>query len=316
VKIAYLADAAKSMPLQYQPSKADLVEAAGFSIDQIASNESVTVSAQKKPKGGYRPICAFGWRNKAIQLMAKDVIDALYQPRSFQFGLAGKGPNDCIGQIRTFYEQGLVNIAHLDVKAFYDNFDAEGIMHSLPVPKILSRNAVIGQNLKLKGNGVIGENVPVEETPASALSLIKTYISGLGQLGIPQGSACSPTVAGFYISKLNLAIPAGCKLVNYVDDFLIMSETPEGIKEATKALDDALASISVGKFELSGSNDPEGSFITSVDFLGYTLTPHGKHLVVAPTALHWEKYFGRLLCYEEKLAKTFDVYLGGPRSSS
>ena len=96
---------------------------------------------------------------------------------------------------------------------------------------------------------------------------IHRYIKFIRQAGIPQGSACSPVIGSFFVSKLDFTLPKGAVVLNYADDFLVMAKSAEKREKATITLKASLEALSVGNFELLEKSS--GSIPSGFTFLGH-----------------------------------------------
>src|SRR3546814_4734910 len=70
------------------------------------------------------------------------------------------------------------------------------------------------------------------------------------RLGIPQGSACSPIVSDYCMSRIPWSPSSGIALVNYADDFFLLATSIPLLAAGGDMLIDAVSEIPGGTFKL------------------------------------------------------------------
>lgn len=272
VKISALVEAAKGLPLQQRKPISDYVALAETLKMHSTIDETVNYYLKPKHSGKYRCICVFGVRHKAAQKIVGDLVNAQFIPRPFQFNVARRGVKLAIRKTRKLIEQGLVHASCLDIGSFFDKFDHVQLMASGITEKKVMEYVVIGKHYEMKPllmKGGIGQG---------GHSLYQLHEAYLHSHGIAQGSVCSPSIANFYISKLNPQLPKDARVLNYADDFLVLAKSGESLEKARKALKASVEALSVGSFELlekSGS-----SMSTGFAFLGHQFVQGSEGLQV------------------------------------
>lgn len=222
-------------------------------------NEDVFIYLKPKGNDEYRYFCDFGVRHRAAQALVADLVRLQFKPRPYQYDVAGRGVRRAVQCVRALHAKKYVHGVRLDVKRFYDSFHHQAILSALPLPKAVIEHVVIGQHYNLKQGK--------QEVDPTQTDILSEYQHFVGQSGIPQGSACSPVIGQFFVSKLGFKLPKGAVVLNYADDFLVLAQSPEKGEKATNALHAALAAVSVGNFEL---REKSGSSIHSgFEFLGH-----------------------------------------------
>ena len=221
--------------------------------------DPVRVYLKEKSVGGYRYFCNFGVRHRAAQAIVADMVGAQFKPKPFQYNAAGRGVRDAVKKVRKLHADGYVHAVRLDIHRFFDSFDHDAILAALPIANDVVEHVVIGKHMdvlpgKMKGG-------------AHLQTIIDEFLSLIGQRGLPQGSACSPAIANFFISKIKPTLPKGTRFLNYVDDFLVLAQSPERAQKAKNALTSSVEEMPVGKFKLL---EKSSSFLASgVEFLGH-----------------------------------------------
>ncbi len=219
VKLASVIYAARDLDDALRPSVADCIEMAKQLNLAKPINEPAQLRRKAKSAGGHRYYFDFGPMHGAAQNIVADMLRETFKPKAFQYGVRGSaGISQAIGEAKKLIGEGYHYARRLDIKKFFDTFDHSAILAApLPISGKVVEHVVIGRHISVKVDGKLKKSSQWADT-ASHINLIATQ-------GIPQGSACSPLVAAFFIWQLNLKLPAGIKIINYVDDFLILAKT-------------------------------------------------------------------------------------------
>lgn len=223
-------------------------------------DETVRVRLKEKSNGEFRYYCNFGVRHRAAQALVADMINAQLTPRPFQYNVKGRGVARAVQQIKKIHASGCTYAIQLDIKGYFDNFNHDAIMQALPIAKDVTEHVAIGRHYKLCQQSLNKE-------PASLHKVLSEYHLLIAEQGLPQGSACSPAISNFFMSKIKLKLPKGAWLINYVDDFLILAQSPERASKAKNALTSSIEEMAVGTFELLEKSS--GSLHSGVEFLGH-----------------------------------------------
>ena len=246
----------------------------------LASEEPVTVLSKRKENDkGYRFYCMFGPRHKLGQKIVADLISMEYTPKSYQFGVRKRGVQSAVKEIKKVVSLGYSHVLRLDVKKFFDSFNHSALADAVPVDASLFEHCAIGKHY----HTIAG----AQSTAPPYQKAVALYADLVRHAGIPLGSAASPAIGAYFMSKLDVKMPAGAVFINYVDDFLVLAKTPELASQAHEALQSALTGLSVGDFKLLGK--PSSSPSPNFDFLGhmFTFDEAGKlHVSVHPANGH------------------------------
>jgi hypothetical protein len=185
--------------------------------------EGAKVYRKEKPgKGNFRPIAVFGIQHRTAQAMVKAVLDVLFKPRKFQFSHRGVAP--AIAEARKQIGKGRFYYAHLDIKSFYMNFVASLLAARLPLPAWAVENVLVGENMQWAARG-----------KKMLFSSKHTRMLNQARLGIPQGSSASPIVAMIECARLNPSSLGITALMNYMDDFLLLTKTSAELEERSRS---------------------------------------------------------------------------------
>jgi len=276
-------------------------------------NEKVNIRLKEKPNGGVRYYCEFGLIHKTAQAMVADMIRYQFKPKSWQYET--KGVRKAVTSVKNLFKSGFIYAAKLDIKSFFDSFYHDQItLGAIPIKKAITENVAIGKTYTFANNESIkvkaGLEVPDDHIHEYA-GTISHYINLVTQQGIPQGSAASPIVASFFLSKVNLNLPTNVRVINYVDDFLILGKTPEKVINAGNALKSAIADLPVGNFELL----PKGgsSFVSGIEFLGHVFKMDGnKNLSVQVSQPNIQKFNFEV---SKRSARLVDLHDSNPKNN-
>ncbi|TPI58656.1 hypothetical protein FJ417_18715 [Mesorhizobium sp. B3-1-7] len=273
-------------------------------------DEPVRVYLKKKSNGGYRYFCDFDVRHRAAQALVADMINAQFQAKPFQYGVRGQGIADAVKKARQLFATGYVHFVWLDIKSFFDSFDHSAIVQALPIAKDVTEHVAIGKHYQLHGQKLSKEETALQD-------ILDHYLSLIAERGMPQGCACSPAIANFFMSKIEPKLPKGAWFLNYVDDFLILAQSPERAQKAKNALTSSIEEMPVGKFELLEKSS--GSLHSGVEFLGHafaeqpdgalkvTISPANIHKIMAWTAEEHERITDKFATDQGKIWVSFDA---------
>ena len=172
--------------------------------------------------------------------MVLDMLKAAFKPKAWQYGISGaQGRDEAVKNAKKFIEQGFVNAKHLDIRKFYDSFSHKGIMDSdLPLPISVIEHVVIGKHFDVSISKALLESYHG--------ALCCEYADLVSAAGIPQGSATSPLVGGYFISKLDMKLSGTVRIINYADDFLVLANSASALSSAEKALKSAVEDLPAG----------------------------------------------------------------------
>lgn len=264
--------------------------------------EPVPVYAKKKNSGGVRMIHKPGLLHRTAQDMVERIMSAHYVPKPFQF--THRGVHRAIKQAKVGLTEGKVFVARLDIKDFYSSFEVEKLVTELPLPQEVVEHVVVGRQIE-----VVMDKESMKGSCTAISSLPHTYntLVLLARRGIPLGSACSPIVGAFCMSRLKWVPIDGVLLVNYVDDFLLLSSSPALLGTAVGQLTDAVADLPGGQFELQLK--AERTAAKGFEFLGHRLQVVEGKLKTKPAESATCELYEQLDKIEAKLIKI--VYVPG-----
>lgn len=264
-------------------------------------SEPVPVCPVPKKSGGVRMIHKPGLLHRTAQDMVLRIMGAYYAPRPFQY--THLGVPRAIAKIKDAVVAGKVYTARLDIKAFYPSFDLKKLVYELPLPKGVVEHVVVGRHMKVVWDqeGTQGQGPLKGHAPYASLAHHKGDLLLQARLGLPQGSACSPIVGAHIMSRLEWSPTPDVMLINYVDDFLLLSPSLTVLDEAVDKLTDAVADLPGGHFELKlkEKRDARKGFA----FLGHRLQIVDGELKTSPTEQAIADLWQKLERLDKKLSK-------------
>lgn len=298
VNLTYVLDAIKDLKPKEPLSFSDCDKLAKTINLFAPTTEKVFIFSKKKANGkGYRFYCKFGLHHKVGQKIVADLVGQQFTPAAYQYNVGGKGIQKAMADIKAAAADGYTFLLRLDVKKFFDSFDHTALALALPLETNLIGCCAIGTYYVAEPSN--------QSTNTEFLVSSTGYANLVKQAGIPQGSAASPMIGSYFMSKLDMKLPDGVVIINYVDDFLVMAKTPEAAIAAQEALQSALADLSVGAFKLvekSGSLTPN---VTT--FLGHDLSfAPGGELSVNVSSHNIEKINYYINTHLEKISDYLD----------
>ena len=259
---------------------------------------SEPVSIYPKPKksgGGVRMIHKYGLRHRTAKDMVIRIMSAYYAPRPFQY--THLGFHAPIKRIKEAVKNGNVHIARLDIKDFYPSFDVEKLVPELPLPLEVVKHVVVGRHMKV----VMDQEFMIGGHATPHLPHALTHdLKRQARLGLPQGSACSPIVGAFCMSRLEWFPVPGVLLFNYVDDFLLLSSSPVLLDNAVGKLMEAVADLPGGHFKLKLK--AKSIAAKGFDFLGHHLRVVKDKLSTSPTVEIIEDLYAKIMKLDEVLS--------------
>jgi hypothetical protein len=128
---------------------------------------------------------------------------------------------------------------------FYGSFEPEKLSPELPLPKEVVEHAVLGRHMEVVWDPehMKGKTLHPSLSP-------RHILHKEARLGVPQGSACSSIIGAFCMSRLPWVPKVGVVMLNYVDDFLLLANSPSALAEAIDELTEAVGDLPGGKFKL------------------------------------------------------------------
>ena len=256
-------------------SLSDKIDSFKKSLDfelYLPIEESMQLRLKSKGMTGkFRYYIDFELRHRTAQQMVLDMLKTAFKPKAWQYGISGaRGRDEAVKSAKKFIEQGFVNAKHLDIQKFYDSFSHQGILDSdLPLPISVIEHVVIGKHFEI--------SISQELLESSHGALYCEYADLVSAAGIPQGSATSPLVGGYFISKLDMKLSGTLRIINYADDFLVLANSTSALSSAERALKSAVEDLPAGAFRLiekskffpSQEYPPELNLTAICEFLGY-----------------------------------------------
>lgn len=256
-----LLDAAKKLPIHRRPSlEFCSAKASHVSFDKQLS-ETVMVYAKAKSTGGWRPLVDPGPLRRARYGIVQAVLAPYLKPRTFQYG--HRGVHRAIAAARQAIGEGYAFSARLDIEAYFQGFELDALLTMLPLRKELTEVVHARQMRKfLKIAPGTGPH------PAHQVSGQDTLLEQ-ARRGIPQGASCSPMVAALSTSRLAWSAMPGVRLLNYVDDFLLLAITQGELMAGIEGLTKAIGNLPGGTFHLKAV--VQGHVQQGIEFLGHRL---------------------------------------------
>jgi len=221
-----------------------------------------------KPGGGERPLGIPVIRDRVVQTAAKLVLEPIFEA-DFEDSSYGYRPKrsarDAVREVHRALCEGYTEVVDADLTKYFDTIPHHELMQSV------SRRIVDRQMLKMIKAWL---KVPVEEKDEQGKPRM---IGGKkSKRGIPQGGVISPLLANVYMHRYlrawrqrGKAIQYKAKLINYADDFVILScgQAEEALQWTRRVMEKIGLRLNEAKTCIRDARRE------SFDFLGYTFGP-------------------------------------------
>lgn len=221
----------------------------------------------EKESGGLRPLSIPTIRDRVVQMAAKLVLEPIFEA-DFKDQAYGYRPNrdclDAVDKVRTDLRNGYTQIVDADISGYFDNIPHHQLLKS--VANRVSDGSILALIKSWLKVAIVEEDDGGDETITGGKESTR---------GVPQGGVISPLLANIYMNRFLKAWnnydkqrEFRARLINYADDFVILSRTKKG---AHQALEWTRYVMKVMGLTLNGEKtrlcdlDKE-----SFNFLGYT----------------------------------------------
>lgn len=204
--------------------------------------ESIMVWAEPKASGkGWRPVCSFGPKRSALQLLVYEMLNAKFGDDPTNFLREGKGAEAAAIRIRELAAEDYEYFVLGDVKDFFRSAQHKALKEVTGLPAAVIRwSVLIGD---IHSVNVVGD-VPMGECTAS--------LGGAAQEGLPQGSRTSQFIAGLLLGPALRQVASADRIVTHGDDFAVGASTMKEGCALAEALQGILESLPLAR---SASND-------------------------------------------------------------
>lgn len=120
---------------------------------------------------------------------------------------------------------------------------------------------------------------------------------------LPQGLPVAPLIAEIIISKLVWKNPPGVKLINFMDNFILLGKSEAAVIEAANTLSAAVSALAGGSFSLKPA--PVVHTTAGAEFLGHDFQMVDGQLLVRPSLSAVNECARMMEHYEEELSTLF-----------
>jgi len=281
-----------SWPKKAKPVKLDeAIEIAKGLDARQPCMEPVQTYLKPKPEGGTRRIWVSGPRRRALQCLAKLILQAIWGPAKFEFAQRGRGRDKAMDQFtQSILQKGGTRwILTADIESCYGSFNREALLKIISLPRAVIENCIF-----------ITKDVPIND-----ISNMLTNTSEIAVLsGLPQGSLASPYIVSKLIEPV-LEKLSGKVVLNYVDDIGVGTFTKAEAQANEQKLGDQLKDHPAGPLFMKCHIAPLGK---PIDFLGYRIRrrwkQYGGGARLTPCAKSFKRFEIRLRSLLEKNPKS------------
>jgi RNA-directed DNA polymerase len=207
-----------------------------------------------KGDGKTRPLGIPAVRDRVAQEVVRQLLSPLFE-RIFHNDSYGfrpaRGCHMAVQRVIELHQQGCNHVLDADIKGFFDNIPHEVIMAGVAA-EVADGNILRIVERFLKA-GVMEDGV---RSPTS--------------MGTPQGGVISPLLANIALNSLDWQLDAaGFRFVRYADDFVVLCESEDKVKEAHELVQRQLTQLGLA---LSPEKTKQTQFREGFAFLGFTIS--------------------------------------------
>jgi len=187
---------------------------------------------------------------EVVRLLLNPLFEQIFHDDSYGFR-PGRGCHMAVERVMALHQQGHKYVLDADIKGFFDNIPHAVIMEGLAA-EVADGNILRIVERFLKA-GVMEDGV-----------LSPT------RMGTPQGGVISPLLANIALNNLDWQLHnAGFRFVRYADDFVVLCETEDKVKEAHDLVQCQLTQLGL---TLSPEKTKQTQFRDGFAFLGFTIS--------------------------------------------
>jgi RNA-directed DNA polymerase len=207
-----------------------------------------------KGDGKTRPLGIPAVRDRVAQEVIRQLLSPLFEQifHNDSFGFRpGRGCHMAVERVLQLHQQGYKFVLDADIKGFFDNIPHAVIMAGLAA-EVADGNILRIVERFLKA-GVMEDGV---RSPTL--------------MGTPQGGVISPLLANIALNSLDWQLDdAGFRFVRYADDFVVLCESEDKVKEAHDLVQCQLTQLGL---TLSPEKTKQTQFREGFAFLGFTIS--------------------------------------------
>ncbi|AWN43815.1 reverse transcriptase domain-containing protein [Methylobacterium durans] len=201
--------------------------------------EPVRTWAQPKSSGeGWRPVCEFGPKRRALQLLAGDVLTAMHGVEPTDYLTKGRGADIASDHITSLVEAGYPYFVLADIKDCFRSVQHESLRDLLGLPQQVIETCLL-----------IGPGVPLLSLYPQG-DIPHSVFDGAVRQGLPQGSRSSNLVMSLLLGPTLRSITSADRIIVHGDDIAVAAHSEEGGKALQIALSAALEQHPAGPFRL------------------------------------------------------------------
>ena len=246
----------------------DIVYDAGIMDLKDSSTEEAAIYLKHKSSKSFLTF-DYGPFNRARQKMIVKALGPSYLPRPWQFSADGNGLPKAIKALSHAISEGQVHLLHLDIKDCFASFQLNALKALLPLPPETVDYVVTGRHDRVR--------------KADVKSSIIVSLLPQARRGLPRGGIHSPFISALTFAKLDWQPADDVTLVNYADDFVLVSKSEKALVSSGEYLATAITHLPGGHFRSHQKQGPVNVLETPVNVFGHRLSWLGNKLAIAPS---------------------------------
>lgn len=260
---------------------ADDLKATAHLLNAFADcDEPITAWPMQKSNGkGWRPICSFGLKRRALQILVEDILSALHPQKEFNFLRKGMGVELAADRHAKLIQQNIHWFVIADIENFFRSVQTEALSKILGLPKAVVKNCIaIPADTKI----VLREHLPP--------GITQDAFDGAVRQGIPQGSRTSQTVAGILLGLELMTLCLPDRIIQYGDDIAVGADDKKEALALETALIERIEAHPAGPFRFKHCQVVHVS--AGFDFLKYRIRhkPFFNNLRLRPSTPGYKRF--------------------------
>lgn len=228
--------------------------------------------------------------------MAKEMIEAQYEPGAHIYDWKGRGTARCIIQLISAMDMENSWVLLADVRDCYDSVNFDAIYSFGVLPEIFIRANMDARTRRFRRKACQHMAGNVEHQEDAICPLCAYTAEPVVWRGLMQGSAASNALLAMLFDDLPSHLPRGLQTFVSADNIAIVAPTMEACREAQFALDRYMSDHRAGPLSLSV--DHFGQARSGFEWLGYSVRWTARGWSIRHSSNNLFRAIRRMVCRE------------------